>query len=204
MCADSGLAGSVEAVVAAAADAHGPPSIAVMLPNASLHGTAEEADDAALLAGNERIVLPLARLARAASPAMKAAGWGRIVSIGSMSVRMVHRNVPLAVPDTYRLAAVGLAKTLAEALGPHGVTVNTVAPGSTMTDNARRVFTAMADKAGVSLDALNAERSRAIPVRRPARPEEIAAVCAFLCSDRASYVTGQTWLVDGGRTEAPL
>jgi 3-oxoacyl-[acyl-carrier protein] reductase len=188
----------------AARAAHGTPLIAVMVPNASLSASFLNSDEELFALGQRRIILPLAQMVRSVVPGMREAQWGRIISIGSMSVRMAHRNVPMAVPDTYRLASVGLVKTLADELGPFGITVNTVAPGSTMTENARAFFTRVAGDAGTDLETLTRQRSEATPLRRPARPDEIAAVCTFLCSERASYVTGQAWLVDGGRTEAPI
>jgi 3-oxoacyl-[acyl-carrier protein] reductase len=187
-----------------AGQAHGAPLIAVMVPNALLPGKFAEADDVLFEAGQRRLILPLAQMARSVIPAMRQARWGRIISIGSMSIRMAHRNVALPIADTYRLAAVGLVKTLSDELGPFGITVNTVAPGSTMTENARAFVMELAKKNGVDFETLVRQRSEAIPLRRPAQPEEIAAVCTFLCSERASYVTGQAWLVDGGRTEAPI
>lgn len=190
--------------IAASRSAHGAPLIAVMLPDATIRSNFVDGNDALFAEGQRRIILPLAQMTRALMPEMQEAGWGRIISIGSMSVRAVHRNVAMTVPDTYRLGAVGLVKTLSDELGPYGITVNTVAPGSVLTENARAFFTNVARETNVDFDTLMQQRSAAIPMRRQGRPDDIAGVCAFLCSERGGYVTGQTWLVDGGQTAAPI
>jgi 3-oxoacyl-[acyl-carrier protein] reductase len=162
-CADrAGLAKALDA----AKEAHGAPLIAVMVPNSSLSANFANADEALFEAGQRQLILPLAQMARAVIPAMREAQWGRIISIASMSVRMAHRNVPMAVPDTYRLASVGLVKTLSDELGPFGITANSVAPGSTMTEKSRAFFTRMAQDAGTDFDTLTRQRSDRCAGRR--------------------------------------
>jgi len=127
---------------------------------------------------------------QAVVPDMIEAGWGRIVNISSSSA---HSGQPLM---THYVAAkagvIGFTKALALELGPKGITVNTIPPGFIDTPMLRR-----AEQKGLLGDVdANAART---PVRRIGRPEDIAAACAFLVRDEASYITGQVIGVNGGR-----
>lgn len=120
---------------------------------------------------------------------MLTGGWGRIVTISSSSaqsgaVRMAHYVASKG-------GVIGLTRALALELAPHGITVNTIPPGV--------IHTAMMDRAAANgdLPSLDAVAARA-PVRRLGAAEDIAAACAFLCSEDAGYVTGQTINVNGG------
>jgi 2-hydroxycyclohexanecarboxyl-CoA dehydrogenase len=126
---------------------------------------------------------------QAAVPDMLAAGWGRIVTISSSSAqsgaaRMVHYVASKG-------GVVGLTKALALELAPHGITVNTIPPGFIDTEMARRA------EARGDLPSIDAVAKRT-PVRRAGTPDDIAAACAFLCSDDAGYITGQLIGVNGG------
>ena len=123
-----------------------------------------------------------------ALPDMKAAQWGRVVNISSSSAQTGAKK--MAVYSSSKGAVISLTRTLAQELGPDGITVNTIPPGSVM-------GTIMAD---ASVSEANVERLVAtMPVRRVGRPEDIANACAFLCSEESSYVTGQIIGVNGGR-----
>lgn len=135
-------------------------------------------------------------------PAMSAKQWGRIVSIGSMCVRQPHRDPPFILHNVARAAEAGLLKTLVTELTPKGITVNSVAPGSMETELFRTTYTKVARERNTTLEAIIASKASAIPARRLGRPDEVAALCAFLCSERAGYISGQTILIDGGRVEA--
>lgn len=126
---------------------------------------------------------------QAAVPDMLSAGWGRIVTISSSSAQSGAANMAHYVAS--KGGVIGLTKALAVELAPHGITVNTIPPAIIDTPMARR-----AEKAGnvPSIDAIAA----ATPVRRAGTPEDIAATCAFLCSDDAGYITGQQIGVNGG------
>lgn len=137
-------------------------------------------------------------LVQAVVPAMKAAKFGRIVNILSTSVKAPIPD--LGVSNTIRAAVANWAKTLANELGPFGITVNNVLPGFTDTGRLTELFTAKAAKTGRTLDAVKEEAVAGIPLRRLAKPEEIGAVVAFLCSPAAGYVNGINVPVDGGRT----
>jgi len=124
-----------------------------------------------------------------AVPDMLAAKWGRIVTISSSSAQSGAARMAHYVAS--KGGVVGLTKALALELAPHGITVNTIPPGFIDTPMARR-----AEAAG-NLPSIDAVASRT-PVRRAGTPEDIAAACAFLCSDEAGYITGQLIGVNGG------
>jgi NAD(P)-dependent dehydrogenase (short-subunit alcohol dehydrogenase family) len=125
-------------------------------------------------------------------PDMLAAKWGRIVNISSSSGQT--GAAMMAAYASSKAGQIGLTKSLALELGPLGITVNTIPPGSIETPMSRRA----ADEGrfrGGSLDDV----ARTLPVRRIGVPEDIAGACAYLVSDEAGYVTGQIIGVNGGR-----
>jgi 3-oxoacyl-[acyl-carrier protein] reductase len=126
-------------------------------------------------------------------PHLRASGRGRIVAIESSSVREPIDG--LALSNAVRPGVIGWLKTLARELGPDGVTVNAIAPGSIDTERIREVY---------GDDGPSAEALARIPVRRLGAPAEIGAVAAFLASERASYVSGAVIPVDGGLTRSLL
>jgi 3-oxoacyl-[acyl-carrier protein] reductase len=133
-------------------------------------------------------------------PGMKAANYGRIINIISTSVREPIRN--LGVSNTIRAAMAGWSKTLSRELAPHGITVNNILPGSTLTDRHRSLVEARAKQANTDVAFIEKQMLVDIPVGRFAAPEEIAAAIAFLASPAAGYITGVNLPVDGGRIAA--
>ena len=130
-------------------------------------------------------------LAQALAPAMKAAAFGRIVTISSgAGLRPSLTGIQAYAASKHAL--VGLTRQLASELGPHGITVNSVAPGFVLSNPASRAQWESYGEAGQA--AILAR----IHTRRLGRPEDIAAAAAFLCSDDASWITGQILSVDGG------
>ena len=132
-------------------------------------------------------------------PAMRNAGYGRIVNVVSTSVKEPIKG--LGVSNTVRAAVAGWAKTLAGELGPYGITVNNVLPGYTRTGRLESLFGSRAQKEGRSVADIEAEARGLIPLGRIAEPEEIAAAIAFLASPAAGYITGVSLPVDGGRIQ---
>jgi 2-hydroxycyclohexanecarboxyl-CoA dehydrogenase len=127
---------------------------------------------------------------QAAVSDMLAARWGRMVTISSSSAQSGAARMAHYVAS--KGGVIALTKALALELAPHGITVNTIPPGMIDTPMLRRAE-AKGDVASVAKVA-----SRVIPIGRTGTPEEIAAVCGFLCSDEASFVTGQVIGVNGG------
>ena len=129
---------------------------------------------------------------------MKKDGYGRIINIISTSVKIPLPN--LGVSNTIRAAVANWSKTMANELGAFGITVNNVLPGATETERLQNIINAKIDKTGWDMDMVKEEMLREIPMKRFAKPEEVAAAVAFLASPAASYISGINVPVDGGRT----
>jgi 3-oxoacyl-[acyl-carrier protein] reductase len=135
-------------------------------------------------------------LTRRLLPAMAGRGWGRVINLTSVSVRQPVENLILS--NSIRAAVIGWAKTLSREFAPRGVTINSIATGYTLTDRIEELAAARAREQGVSPREVIAGMAAAIPMKRLARPEEIAQAVVFLASGQAAYVTGVTLPVDGG------
>jgi 3-oxoacyl-[acyl-carrier protein] reductase len=136
------------------------------------------------------------RLAKAVVPSMQRRGGGCVVFLTSSTTKEVIDTLLLS--NMMRAAVVGLAKTLSRELGPDGIRVLCVAPGRLATDRVATLDENAAKASGKSRDHVRRENEAKIPLGRYGRPEELGDVVAFLASERASYVTGVTVLVDGG------
>jgi 3-oxoacyl-[acyl-carrier protein] reductase len=141
-------------------------------------------------------------LVRAAVPYMRKAKWGRIVNIASLSAKQPVDGLVLS--NAFRPAIVGLSKTLAGELGKDGILVNTVCPGYTRTDRLEELALHRAVAGGTTPEQVIAGLAQGVPLGRVAEAEEFASVVAFLCSERASYLTGATIPIDGGATRGLL
>ncbi len=139
-------------------------------------------------------------LAQAVVPGMKRSGYGRIINIISTSVLTPIRG--LGVSNTTRAAVANWARTLADELGPFGITVNNVLPGYTSTARLSDLIQKAATGLGVTSEEVTSDWEATIPLRRFAEPEEIAAVVGFLAGPGAAYVSGVNLPVDGGRCAA--
>jgi 3-oxoacyl-[acyl-carrier protein] reductase len=140
--------------------------------------------------------------AREVLPRMQKNKWGRLVTITSNSVKQPMDNLVLS--NSIRAAVTGLAKTLANEFGPHGITVNNVCPGFTRTDRLLELADARAASTGETREKIFERWAAQIPLGRVGEPAEFAAVVAFLVSERASYVNGVSVAVDGGAVKSLL
>ena len=136
------------------------------------------------------------RCIRAALPHMRRQKWGRIVNITSISARQPIND--LVISSTARPGILGLSKVLANQYASEGILVNSVTPGYILTDRQREIGNARAAARGVPLEEVLGSIAREIPAGRLGTPAELADVIAFLCSERAGYVTGTAIAVDGG------
>jgi 3-oxoacyl-[acyl-carrier protein] reductase len=181
--ADVSVAGEPEALVEAAVEALGGLDIVVVNTGGPPPGVLENLALESWESAFNLLVMSAVRLVRVGLPHVKRSEQGRIVFITSISVRQPIPNLVLS--NSLRGAVTGLAKTLARELAPDRVTVNCIAPDAIRTDALKR------------LGDMNAMGERA-PMKRLGEAAEVGALCAFLCSRDAGYVTGQTVGIDGG------
>jgi 3-oxoacyl-[acyl-carrier protein] reductase len=153
---------------------------------------AVELDAEKLRAAVELLLVSVVRLTALCLPSLSQSASGRIVNVTSSSVREPIEN--LALSNAVRPGVIGWAKTLARELGPAGITVNSIAPGRIDTERLQEVYPDGPTEADLA----------SIPLRRLGTPREIGDLVAFLCSDRAAYVTGTVIPVDGGLTRGLL
>lgn len=140
-------------------------------------------------------LLSYIRLIREALPHLKKNG-GKIVNIASSSVK---EPIPgLLLSNTFRLGIVGLTKTLAAELAEFNILINTLAPGKIATDRVAYLDQTKADKLGKSVEEIKKESESQIPLGFYGAPNDFAAYAAFLLSEKNTYMTGQTVLIDGG------
>jgi 3-oxoacyl-[acyl-carrier protein] reductase len=165
-------------------------------------GFFDDFDDKAWFAAHQLTLMSAVRLIRAVLPAMRAQQWGRIINITSVSVKQPIDNLLLS--NVYRPGVVGLTKTLSAQVAADGITVNNVAPGYTRTDRVLELSRARAAAEGKTVEEILAETTASYPMKRMGEPEELAALVAFLASERASYITGTTIQVDGGQFKGML
>ncbi len=177
--------------------AAGPVHILVNNTGGPAAGAAIEAKGEDFQRAFEMHVLASHALVQTFAPAMREAKYGRIINIASTSVVTPIRG--LGVSNTIRAAMANWGRTLAVELAPFGITVNTVLPGFTRTARLEAIFDGRARRAGMTVQEVEADAMRSVPMARFAAPEEIAAVVAFLASPAASYLTGVNLPVDGGR-----
>ena len=191
---------ALQAFVADARGAVGPFSIAVANAGGPPGGRFEDfgADD--WTAAFRLNFLSSWALIHAVLPDMRAQRWGRVVTLTSTSVRQPIEGLILS--NGIRAAVVGMLKTLATEYGMDNILFNNVGPGLIATDRLLSIAQRRANLAGISREEMIERLASQTALRRVGRPEEFAAVVAFLCSERASYVTGTSTMIDGGLVKA--
>ncbi|MHC4924995.1 MAG: SDR family oxidoreductase [Planctomycetota bacterium] len=135
-------------------------------------------------------------LVREVLPGMKERGWGRIINVTSISVKQPVAGLILS--NSLRAGVTGFAKTIANEAAPFGVTVNNVLPGFTRTERLSQLAEAVAGRSDATPEAVRESWEADVPMGRLGDPGELAALTAFLASEKAGYITGQSIAVDGG------
>lgn len=167
-------------------NAGGPPS-----------GTFESFGDSEWQKAFELTLLSAVRMFRAVLPEMKQNGCGSILTITSSSIK---EPIPgLILSNVFRAGVVSLVKTLATELAPHGIRINNIVPGRINTERVQALDKTWSEQLGESLERYKKEQQRSIPLGRYGTVDEFGAAGAFLLSDRSSYITGTTLVVDGGK-----
>ena len=183
---DVSIAGDLERLVDTTVEAHGGIDIHVNNSGGPPRTTALEMNDENTLKAVNLLLVSVVRLTSLALPYLERSEAGRIVNVTSSTVREPVDN--LALSNAIRPGVVGWAKTLARELGPKGITVNSIAPGRIDTARVREVYP----------DGPTEDDLAAIPLGRLGTPREIGDLVAFLCSERAAYISGTLIPVDGG------
>lgn len=188
--------GAAEALVNRTREALGPIDILVTNQGGPPPGPFETHDAAAWANAYKLLLDSVVAQVRAALPDMKQRGFGRIITITSIAVK--QPNEGLILSNSLRAGVTGLAKSLANELAPHGITVNNVMPGYTRTERLVDLAADIGRRKGISEAEAFAAWENQIPMGRIGEPRELAALVAFLASARASYITGTSIPVDGG------
>jgi 3-oxoacyl-[acyl-carrier protein] reductase len=157
-------------------------------------------DPATWRASFESMVLAVIAVTDRVLPGMKQRGWGRILTSTSSGALSPIPN--LALSNTLRASLHAWSKTLADEVGRDGVTSNVIVPGRIQTDRTRFLDERRAEREGRTADEVMRDSAGTIAIGRYGRPEEYADMAAFLCSERASYITGSIVRVDGGLTRS--
>ena len=147
-------------------------------------------------AGSAVTLESVVNLVRGVLPGMKERGWGRILNVTSIAVKQPVDGLMLS--NALRAAVTGFARTLANEVAKDGITVNNLLPGYTRTERLDELAAHLASTSGGDPSDAFEQWAAQVPMGRVGEPEEFAALAAFLASDRASYITGQSIAVDGG------
>ena len=196
VAADLSTEEGARSVVEGALDAFGKVDILVTNTGGPPPGSFEEHDLETWRAAYRLTLESVLVLVDGVLPGMKERGWGRILNVTSIAVKQPVDGLMLS--NAIRAAVTGFARTLANEVAPHGVTVNNLMPGYTRTERLDELASRIADDAGGDPADAFARWEEQVPAGRIGEPREFGAVAAFLASEQAGYVTAQSIAVDGG------
>jgi 3-oxoacyl-[acyl-carrier protein] reductase len=176
----------------------GPPSIAVGQALYNQPGDFADITDPEVYVESFRAyTMSTIYLLKAVLPGMKGAGWGRFVHVGSATAKEPEGSIHHVVANATRPSTIGLLKTVADEYAQYGITVNTVAPGWIETENAIGYLNRQAGLVSAEARGRWMKEQARVPAARMGRPEEIASMIVYLCSELAGYVNGAWIEVDG-------
>jgi 3-oxoacyl-[acyl-carrier protein] reductase len=201
LTADLAVPAQVEGLAADAIAALGGLDLLVVNSGHIPYGTLEDLPDESWYGAFDLLLMSAVRLCRAVAPALRVAGGGNIVFIGSATVRQPSPHLLLS--SVMRLGVTGLAKTLAREWASDGIRVNVVAPGYFGTGRVRARIAEQVAGGATPEDAMRTVAG-SIPMQRVGEPEELAELVAFLAEGRAGFLTGAHMILDGGADTFPL
>ncbi len=187
---------AIEQMVAKAAELNGTVDVLINNAGGPPAGKFMDMGDEDWQHAFELNLLSFIRTTRAAVPYMQKQKQGHIVNLASSSIKQSIDNLVLS--NTMRPGIVGLAKSLSQELGQDNILVNTIGPGTIETDRIQQLNEIRAEQEGVTADKLKEQAERSIPAGRYGQPEEFAKAVVFLASDANTYITGQSFVIDGG------
>jgi len=200
LVADVSSPAEAERLVGAAVSAYGGLEVLVHNAGGPPAGQFAAVNEAQWRQAFEQNMMSFVRIVAAAVPEMKKAGYGRVLTIGSSSIKQPIPNLILS--NAFRAGVWGVAKTLSQELAPQGILVNVIAPGRIATERIDELDQANAARTGKPLEDVKKASVASIPLGRLGDPEEFANLVVFLASERASYISGQGMFVDGAAGNA--
>jgi 3-oxoacyl-[acyl-carrier protein] reductase len=201
--ADVTLEADVERAIAETTRVFGPPLIVIGQTKWNVPGDFADITDYELYVESFRsYTMSTLYLLHAVLPAMKEAGWGRFVHIGSAAAKEPEGAIHHVIANATRPSTTGLLKTVADEYARYGITVNTIAPGWIGTQNAFDYLERNVGLVGDEAIATWMREEAGVPAARMGRPDEIASSIVYLCSDAAGYLNGNWIEVDGGHHRA--
>lgn len=195
LAADVSSPAEAERLVGAAVTAYGGLEILVHNAGGPPAGGFSTVTEAQWKQAFDQNLMSFVRIVTAAVPEMTKAGYGRVLTIASSSIKQPIPNLVLS--NAFRAGVWGLAKTMSQELAPHGILVNVIAPGRISTERIAELDQANATRTGKALEEVRRASVASIPLGRLGDPEEFANLVVFLASARASYISGQGMFVDG-------